>query len=118
MSREDYQIIMQRYETYCHAFISIAGQVKHIEDTHGLDLTETKNTMWALLEQIVLDKPDWSRQVDKKDIFKGEKYIYIPSEKIVTVYNIHPHIDNHYYIRYENGSVNTATRELLAPIKE
>lgn len=61
MSREDYQIIMQRYETYCHAFISIAGQVKHIEDTHGLDLTQTKNTMWALLEQIVLDKPDWSR---------------------------------------------------------
>ena len=61
MSREDYQIIMQRYETYCHAFISIAGQVKHIEDTHGLDLTETKDRMWALLEQIVLDKPDWTQ---------------------------------------------------------
>lgn len=61
MSREDYQIIMQRYETYCHAFISIAGQVKHIEDTHGLDLTETKDRMWALLEQIVMDKPDWTQ---------------------------------------------------------
>lgn len=62
MSKDDYKIIIQRYEQYCRAFISIAGQVKHLEETHGLDLTETKNRMWALLEQIVQDKPDWSRQ--------------------------------------------------------
>ena len=60
MSQEDYRIIMDRYETYCQAFISIAGQVKHIEDEHELDLTETKDRMWALLEQFVLDKPDWT----------------------------------------------------------
>lgn len=59
MNKAQYQAIMERYETYCHAFISIAGQVKHIEDTHGLDLTETKDRMWMLLDQIVQDKPDW-----------------------------------------------------------
>jgi hypothetical protein len=62
MNREEQRIIMDRYETYCNAFISIAGQVKYLEDTHGLDLTVTKDRMWALLEQIVLDKPDWTRE--------------------------------------------------------
>ena len=59
MNREEQQIIMQRYESYCHAFISIAGQVKHLEETHGLDLQVTKDRMWNLLEQIVQDRPDW-----------------------------------------------------------
>ena len=63
MSQDDYRIIMDRYETYCHAFISIAGQVKHLEDMHGLDLTETKETMWGLLEQFVEAKPDWTDQI-------------------------------------------------------
>ena len=60
MNREQHRAIMERYETYCQAFISIAGQVKHLEETHGLDLTETKDRMWMLLEQIVQDKPDWA----------------------------------------------------------
>ena len=52
-------------------------------------------------------------------VIKGEQYRYMkPDGKIVTVYSIHPHIDNHYYIRFENGSVNTATRELLFPLGE
>jgi len=59
MNKHQYQVIMDRYEMYCQAFISIANQVKHIEDTHGLDLSETKDRMWMLLEQIVQDKPDW-----------------------------------------------------------
>lgn len=59
MDQHQYRAIMERYETYCQAFISIANQVKHIEDTHGLDLSETKDRMWMLLEQIVRDKPAW-----------------------------------------------------------
>ena len=59
MNRDQYQAIMDRYELYCRAFISIAGQVKHIEDTHGLDLSETKDRMFMLLDQIVRDKPEW-----------------------------------------------------------
>ena len=57
---EDQKIIMGRYETYCNAFISLAGQVKYLEDTHGLDLHIAKDRMWALLEQMVQDKPDWT----------------------------------------------------------
>ena len=57
--------------------------------------------------------------IEKKHIWKGKQYRYMkPDGKIVTIYNIHPHIDNHYYIRFENGSVNTATRELLFPLGE
>jgi len=59
MTQNEYNIIMARYEQYCHAFISIAGQVKHIEDTHDMDLSITKDRMWALLEQMVEDRPDW-----------------------------------------------------------
>jgi hypothetical protein len=59
MTQNEYNIIMARYEQYCHAFISIAGQVKHLEDTHGLDLSDTRTRMWALLEQMVADRPDW-----------------------------------------------------------
>ena len=57
---EEQQRIIERYESYCYAFISIAGQVNHLEQEHGLDLHVTKERMWALLEQFVLDKPDWS----------------------------------------------------------
>jgi len=54
--------------------------------------------------------------MDKKDIFKGEKYRHgAPDGKVVTVYSIHQYIDNHYYIKYENGSVNTSQRERLYP---
>ena len=63
MSPEDQRIIMERYDTYCRSFISIAEQVTHIERTHGLDLTDTKTTMWSLLEQFVLEKPDWTDQI-------------------------------------------------------
>lgn len=59
MTQNEYNIIMTRYEQYCRAFISIAGQVKHLEDTHGLDLSDTRDRMWALLEQIVEGKPAW-----------------------------------------------------------
>lgn len=56
--------------------------------------------------------------MDKKDIFKGGKYRYgAPDGPIVTVYSIHDHIDNHYYIRYENGSVNTSQRSRLFPLE-
>lgn len=59
MTQDEYKIIMARYDHYCHSFISIAEQVKHLEDTHGLDLTVTKDRMWSLLEQMVKGKPDW-----------------------------------------------------------
>ena len=62
MNRELQEAIMMRYETYCRSFISIAGQVQHLEETHGLDLSETKDTMWRLLEQFVQDKPDWTME--------------------------------------------------------
>jgi len=56
--------------------------------------------------------------MDKKDIFKGEKYrLGAQDGPIVTVYSIHDHIDNHYYIRYESGSVDTSTRERLFPLE-
>ncbi len=61
MSQDDYKIIISRYEAYCNAFISIAGQVQHLEEAHGLDLHVTKDRMWAFLEQIVADKPDWTK---------------------------------------------------------
>ena len=55
--------------------------------------------------------------LEKKDIFKEESYrIGAPDGPIVVVYSIHEYIDNHYYIRYENGSVNTSQRERLYPL--
>ncbi len=60
MSRDDHKIIIERYETYCQAFISIAAHVQHLEEVHGLDLHVTKDRMWCFLEQIVADKPDWT----------------------------------------------------------
>lgn len=61
MNQDDYKIIIARYETYCQAFMSIASQVKHLEEEHGLDLHVTKDRMWCFLEQMVADKPDWAR---------------------------------------------------------
>lgn len=61
MNREQKEVVVARYEQYCHSLISLAGQVKYIEDTHGLDLSETQDTMWMFLEQMVLNKPDWLR---------------------------------------------------------
>jgi hypothetical protein len=53
----------------------------------------------------------------KKDIFKDNQYRYGKVDgPVVTVYSIHPHIDNHYYIKYENGSVDTSQRERLYPL--
>lgn len=60
MSQEEYLRIRARYQTYCHAFISIAGQIKHLEAVHGLDLHVTKDRMWSLLTQMIQDKPDWA----------------------------------------------------------
>ena len=56
--------------------------------------------------------------MDAKDIFKGEQYRYGKADgPIVTVYNIHEYIDNHYYVRYaSNGAVNTSQRERLFPL--
>lgn len=53
-------------------------------------------------------------------IFKDEQYHYgAPDGPIVTVYSIHPHIDNHYYIRFEEkGNVDTTQRERLFPLEE
>ena len=59
MNRQQMEAIAARYEQYCHSLISLAGQVKHIEDEHGLDLSQTQDTMWMFLEQMVLNKPDW-----------------------------------------------------------
>jgi len=59
MNEETHRVIMERYETYCHAFISIAGQVQHLEDVHGLDLSDTKNSMFSLLDQFAAARPDW-----------------------------------------------------------
>ena len=57
--------------------------------------------------------------VNKEDIIRGNKYRYGAVDgPIVTVYSIHGHIDNHLYIRYENGSVNTSQRERLYPLGE
>ena len=59
--------------------------------------------------------------MEKKDIFKGEQYrIGDPAGDVVTVYSIHQYIDNHYYIRYEDGkrkgAVDTSQRERLYPL--
>jgi len=57
--------------------------------------------------------------MDKKDIFKNGQYRCGTADgPIVTVYSIHEHIDNHYYIKYENGSVDTTQRERLFPLEE
>ena len=56
--------------------------------------------------------------MEAKDIFKGERYrLGTIVGPIVTVYSIHEYIDNHYYIKYENGSVDTTRRERLFPLK-
>ena len=62
MTQDDYNFIMARYEQYCHSFIRVATQIKYLEDTHDLDLTVVKDRMWALLDQIVQDKPAWVDQ--------------------------------------------------------
>ena len=53
-------------------------------------------------------------------VIKGERYHFgEPGGKIVTVYSIHPHIDNHYYIRFEDDNrVDTTQRERLFPLEE
>ena len=57
--------------------------------------------------------------IEKKDIVKGEQYrMGSPDGPIVTVYSIHDYIDNHYYVRYENGSVDTSQRERLYPLEK
>ena len=61
MNREQMEAVAARYEQYCHCLISLAGQVKHLEDTHGLDLSETQDRMWLFLEQLTLNKPNWLR---------------------------------------------------------
>ena len=62
MSQEEHLMwmIMKKYETYCQAFISLAGQINYLEEVHGMDLHEAKDRMWALLEQMMQDKPDWA----------------------------------------------------------
>lgn len=60
MSQEEYLIILSRYQTYCYAFLSIAGQVNHLEKVHGMDLHVTKDRMMSFLDQMILDKPDWA----------------------------------------------------------
>lgn len=59
MTRQQMETIALRYEKYCHCLISIASQVKHIEDEHGLDLSNTQDVMWGFLEELVSNKPDW-----------------------------------------------------------
>jgi hypothetical protein len=61
MNREQKEAVVARYEQYCNCLISLAGQVKHIEDEHGLDLSETQDRMWMFLEQMIVNKPDWLR---------------------------------------------------------
>jgi len=56
--------------------------------------------------------------MEAKDIVKGEKYRHgEPDGPIVTVYSIHEYIDNHYYIKYESGSVDTCQRRRLFPLE-
>jgi len=61
MKREQMEAIALRYEKYCHCLISIAGQIKHIEEEHGLDLSASQDVLWSFLEQLVSNKPDWLR---------------------------------------------------------
>lgn len=63
MNQEDYNIIRDRYNSYCNAFISIAAQVQHLEEEHELDLHVTKDRMWNFLEQLIINKPDWTNQL-------------------------------------------------------
>jgi ABC-type uncharacterized transport system ATPase subunit len=59
MTRQQMETIAYRYEYYCHNLISLAGQVKHLEETHGMNLSETQDLMWRWLEQLTIDKPNW-----------------------------------------------------------
>ena len=59
MTREEMEAIALRYEQYCYCLISIAGQVKHIEDEHDMDLSDTQDVMWGFLEQLITNKPNW-----------------------------------------------------------
>ena len=51
--------------------------------------------------------------MNSEDIIIGKQYS--TGGRIVTVYAKHEHIDNHYYIRFEDerGGVDTARRENL-----
>jgi len=53
---------MKRYQHYCYSFIALAQQVNEIEQNPYLkiDLSETKDKMRALLEQMVVNKPSWA----------------------------------------------------------
>jgi len=61
MTNEQRINIIKRYNRFCLNFIQIAEQVKQIEESNSLelDLKETKDTMWRLLDQIVINKPGW-----------------------------------------------------------
>lgn len=56
--------------------------------------------------------------MNDEDIVIGNQYRWRePDGPIVTVYNKHEHIDNHYYIKFEQrNSVDTTRRELLFPL--
>ncbi len=60
MSNEQKVAIINRYNTFCYNFVTLADQVNAIEANElGLDLTETKDRMWYLINQIAEDRPSW-----------------------------------------------------------